>query len=263
MSTATAPLDDFAGFCSAVHRLAGIDLRQYKRGQMERRVRSFAQRRGAATLADYLRLLEHEPAELDDFLDRVTINVSQLWRNPDQWRVLATEVVPLLAAKGRIKAWSAGCSYGAEAYTLAAICLDVAPEARVEVFGSDIDRRMIARAREGRFSTEDARSAPPDALRRWFEPRDTGWVAAGELRSRCRFEVGDLLRTVVPHGSWDLIVCRNVVIYFTELVRNDLHARLAAGLRSGGYLVVGGTERVAEAADLGLTARFPFTYEKR
>lgn len=263
MSSAAARIDDFADFCAGVRRLTGIDLEQYKRGQMERRVRSFAERRGAGSLGDYLGLLGDDESELDGFLDRVTINVSQLWRNPEQWELLARNVVPALAAGGRIRAWSAGCSYGAEAYTLAATCLGVAPNVRLEVYGSDIDGRMVERARAGRFSAEDARTAPRDLLERWFERDGDDWVAKPALAGRCRFERGDLLRTVVPHESWDLILCRNVVIYFTEAVRDELHGRLAAGLRRGGYLVVGATERVGSPASLGLETEFPFTYVKR
>ena len=121
MLTSGSPVrDEYTAFCEGFRSLAQVDLLQYKRGQMERRVRSFAERRGATDLAAYLVDLRRKPGELDAFLDRVTINVSQLWRNPEQWRVLAGKVLPELAAAGRVRAWSAGCSYGAEAYTLAA-----------------------------------------------------------------------------------------------------------------------------------------------
>src|SRR5439155_9389868 len=100
---------------------------------MERRIRSFAARRGIARLAEYLSLLGSHSDELEEFLDRVTINVSQLWRNPEQWRLLAGDALPELSQRGRIKAWSAGCSYGAEAYTLAALCRDTFPHVRVEI----------------------------------------------------------------------------------------------------------------------------------
>ena len=122
--------DDYVAFCEGVRGLCEIDLLQYKRGQMERRVRSFAERRGHADLATYLRLLAGDAAARDEFLDRVTINVSNLWRNPEQWERLRHDVVPALAADGTLRAWSAGCSYGAEAYTLAAVCRLAAPAAR-------------------------------------------------------------------------------------------------------------------------------------
>jgi chemotaxis protein methyltransferase CheR len=259
-----AERDDFTVLCEGVRRLCGLDLTQYKRAQMERRVRTYVERRGAGSdLAGFVATLRREPAELDAFLDRVTINVSELWRHPDQWVVLAEHVLPELATGGRLHAWSAGCSYGAEAYTLAAVCRDAIPHATVRVTGTDIDRRMVERAREGVFAITDARCVPHAALRRHFTALSDGRLRADEaLRRSVRFEVGDLLRLRPPAGSYDLVMCRNTVIYFTEDVRDALHARLVEALRPGGVLVVGATERVSDPRGLGLTAIHPFTYRK-
>jgi chemotaxis protein methyltransferase CheR len=255
--------DEYVSFCEGVRRLTGIDLLQYKRGQMERRIRTFARGRGAGELGAYLRRLGTDSTELEAFLDRVTINVSQLWRNPEEWVSLAREVVPDLAKAGRIRAWSAGSSYGAEAYTLAAVVLDAAPGLRsLEITGTDIDARMVAQAREGRFSEEDARSAPRAQLERWFERAGDGWVARRELKAATRFETGDLLRMPFPSARYDLVLCRNTVIYFTEEVRDALHARLATSIRAGGYFLIGSTERVTRAAEIGLEVVRPFLYRK-
>jgi chemotaxis protein methyltransferase CheR len=260
---ATIKTDDFVALCELVRRLSGVDLMQYKRGQMERRVRSWIQRRGAHSLPVYGDLLRRDPDELDAFLDRVTINVSHLWRHEDQWTVLAKKILPELAERGRVRCWSAGSSYGAEAFTLAAIASDSIPNARVEIHGTDLDKRMVARARAGRFSAEDARTAPPALLKKWFDPADEGgWQAKPELMRMTRFEVGDLLRMPVQAGRYDLIMCRNTVIYFTEEVRDALHARLATALAPGGYLVVGTSERVADPRALGLSSPAPFIYRR-
>jgi chemotaxis protein methyltransferase CheR len=258
----TEQRDEYVHFCESIRDLTQIDLLQYKRGQMERRIRSFAQRRGLSGLGEYLALLRSRREELDAFLDRVTINVSQLWRNPEQWRLLRDTIVPELAATGRLRVWSAGCSYGAEAYTCAAVALETAPKARVSVLGTDIDRRMIDRARAGVFSAEDARTAPPATLERWFERDGDGWRAKRELLSVVRFETGDLLRDRFPREAYDLVFCRNVVIYFTEDVRDELHRRLAEAVRPGGYLMVGSTERITAPTSIGLAASHPFTYRK-
>jgi len=261
--TATLEADDFVALCELVRRLCGVDLAQYKRGQMERRVRTFAQRRGTPELAAYGARLQADPQELDAFLDRVTINVSHLWRHEDQWTALSRSILPELARKGRVRCWSAGSSYGAEAFTLAAVARESVPHARVEIQGTDLDRRMVERARTGRFTAEDARTAPPALLKKWFEPVDEGgWQAKAELVRMTRFEVGDLLRMPVQAGRLDLIMCRNTVIYFTEEVRDALHARLAAALAPGGYLVIGTSERVADPRALGLESPFHFIYRK-
>lgn len=265
MSTLTRT-DDYAPFLAGVLRLTRIDLQQYKRAQMERRIRSFAERRGEPDLGRYLRRLQTDRDELEAFLDRITINVSQLWRHPEQFRVLRETLLPELAAGGGLRVWSAGCSYGAEAYTLAAEIRRFAARSgrplRAEVQGTDIDERMVARAREGRFTVADAREAPPAELRAWFEPEDGGWRASRELRAMTSFRTGDLLRMPAPRAGFDLVFCRNTVIYFNEEVRDALHARLAGALRPGGYLVIGATERVADAAAHGLRATHPFIYRK-
>jgi chemotaxis protein methyltransferase CheR len=196
----------------------------------------------------------------------VTINVSHLWRHEDQWTALGTSILPELAQRGRVRCWSAGCSYGAEAFTLAAVARDAGvggTGSRVEIQGTDLDRRMIERARAGLFTVEDARTAPQALLRRWFLPADDGgWQAKPELMRMTRFDVGDLLRMPIQRARYDLIMCRNTAIYFTEEVRDALHARLADALAPGGYLVVGTSERVASPAALGLTSPFHFIYRK-
>jgi chemotaxis protein methyltransferase CheR len=253
-----APVDDYVPFCDAVRRICGVDLRQYKRGQMERRIRTWTARRGTDDLAVYAHRLRTDAEELDAFLDRVTINVSGLWRHPEQWQALGTTILPELAARGLVRAWSAGSSYGAEAYTLAAVCRDAIPAATTTILGTDLDRRMVDRARAGVFSEADTRGAPAAALARHFP----AGRATDALRKLVSFEVGDLLRMPVRHERFDLVLCRNTVIYFTEEVRDALHERLVAALAPGGYLVVGTSERVADPRALGLTSPFHFIYRK-
>jgi chemotaxis protein methyltransferase CheR len=255
--------DDYADFCEGIHRLSSIDLLQYKRGQMERRIRTFAGTRGQTDLPAYLGVLKRDGSELDAFLDRVTINVSQLWRHPEQFDVLERDVLPELAQAGRIRAWSAGCSYGAEAYTLAAVALSAVPRARTTITGVDIDERMVEKARLGIFSRGDARATPPGVMDKWFAKLPDGtFEAKRELKAITRFEVGDLLRVRPRPGAYDLVMCRNTVIYFNDEVRDALHARLAEALRPGGYLIIGATERVNAPQAVGLAPTHPFTYRK-
>jgi chemotaxis protein methyltransferase CheR len=262
--TATVSSDDFTVLCELVRQLCGVDLGQYKRNQMERRVRTWCERRGTPGLIEYGKLLKHDSAELDAFLDRVTINVSHLWRHEDQFEVLRTKILPELAAqRKRLKVWSAGSSYGAEAYTIAAVCRETIPSVAVEINGTDLDKRMVARARQGIFTAEDARTSPKTMLQRHFDPQpDGGWLAKPELRRMVKFETGDLLRMPVRTGRYDVVFCRNTVIYFTEEVRDALHARLVQSLTPGGYLVVGTSERVADPRAMGLTSPYHFIYRK-
>jgi chemotaxis protein methyltransferase CheR len=261
--TAGLKSDDFVALCELVRTLCGVDLSQYKRAQMERRVRTWTQRRGTPDLSEYGKRLRADSEELDAFLDRVTINVSHLWRHEDQFEALRRSILPELAPKGRVKIWSAGSSYGAEAYTIAAVCRDTVPNVRVEIQGTDLDKRMVARARTGVFTPEDARTAPPKMLEKHFVKQpEGGWVAKPELQRMVRFETGDLLRMPIPAERYDVVFCRNTVIYFTEEVRDALHERLVKALAPGGYLIVGTSERVADPRGLGLTSPFHFIYRK-
>ena len=255
--------DEYLALCERVRRLSGVDLLQYKRQQMERRIRTWATRRGTPDLAAYTERLAKDPAELEAFLDRVTINVSEMWRHPEQFGHVEKTILPELAAAGPVRMWSAGCSYGAEAYTLAAISRHAASRADVSIKGTDLDGRMVKRARQGVFSAADARLAPRDMLRRHFDPLpENGWAAKPELKRLMTFEVGDLLRMPIREGGHELVFCRNTVIYFNQEARDALHERLVRSLRVGGYLVVGTSERVSNARELGLTSPFPFIYRK-
>jgi chemotaxis protein methyltransferase CheR len=254
--------DDYVTFCDGLRQICGIDLSQYKRPQMERRLRSFFARKGISNLSTSLPGLRADKSELDALLDRVTINVSQLWRHPEQWTRLERELLGQLSANGSLSAWSAGCSYGAEAFTLAAVCHKAIPKARVRILGTDIDPRMVARANAGAFSDDDARGVPRADMERSFTAIAGGWQARPELRAMTRFEVGDLLRMRPPAAAHDLVMCRNTVIYFAEPIRDELHARLAHALKPGGCLVIGATERVAKPAEMGLEPIYPFIYRK-
>ena len=211
-----AGADDYIAFCDGFRRLCGIDLAQYKRPQMERRLRSFFARQGISKLTDSLPRLKADKRLLEELLDRVTINVSQLWRHPEQWARLEGGLLQELASGGRVRAWSAGCSYGAEAYTLAAVCSQVIPGASVRILGTDIDQRMVARAKRGEFTADDARSAPPGAMQRWFEKAARAGRPSETLRAMTHFEAGDLLKLQPAASSYELIMCRNTVIYFAD-----------------------------------------------
>jgi chemotaxis protein methyltransferase CheR len=255
-------VDDYIEFSTGLKRLAGVDLSSYKRQQMERRIRSYVQRKAVPTLGEYLRQLERSADELDQFLDRITINVSELYRNPEQYETLRTKVIPdLKKAAAPLKVWSAGCSYGAEAYTLATMLNEELAGGRFEVVGSDIDKRIVARAQRGWFAEADMRSVPPKIRDKYFDPFDGGYQAKSLLKGHLRFRLEDLLRDRFQTG-WDLVLCRNVVIYFTDEARDQVHQGIARAIRPGGYLMVGATERVSDPKAIGLEPAHPFIYRK-
>lgn len=259
------PPGDFENFCAGIKELLGVDLSLYKRKQMERRARGLASRNHVETLTEYLEMLKHDAALMDKFMERMTITVSQLWRNTDIFDAIENEILPELDAHSgvrRLKLWSAGCSYGAEPYTLASVCLEIRDNlSRLpSIKGTDINPRMIERAKRGFFTDEDARDAPPHLLEKYFERGNDGWTANPELRQLITFKVEDLFASKTD--GMDLILFRNVAIHFERERREQVHAILANALLPGGILVLGSTEMIVNPSGLGLERVRPFVFRK-
>lgn len=259
------PPGDFERFCDGINQLLGVDLSLYKRNQMERRARGLASRNQVETLTEYLELLRRDAVLLDRFLERMTITVSQLWRNGEIFDAIEHQLLPELeqnAGARPLKLWSVGCSYGAEPYTLAAICLESRDRlVRVpSIKGTDVNARMIERAKMGWFTDDDARDAPSELLERYFLRGDGGWTAKPELKQLITFKVEDLFASKA--FGMDLILFRNVAIHFETKLRERAHAILANALRPGGMLVLGSTEMIVNPAALSLERVRPFVFRK-
>ncbi|MBJ7354507.1 MAG: protein-glutamate O-methyltransferase CheR [Thermoleophilaceae bacterium] len=259
------PPGDFENFCKGVKDLLGVDLSLYKRKQMERRARGLASRNHAETLTEYLHMLQKDAILLDRFMERMTITVSQLWRNTDIFDAIEQEILPELDARAdgrKLKLWSAGCSYGAEPHTLAAICLEMGNKLSrtPQIKGTDINPRMIERARRGHFSEEDARDAPPRLLQKYFDKVPGGWVAKPSIKQLLTFKVEDLFASKTD--AVDLILFRNVAIHFERERRDQVHEILARALMPGGILVLGSTEMIVNPSAIGLERVRPFVFRK-
>lgn len=259
------PPGDFENFCRGIKKLLGIDLSLYKRNQMERRARGLASRNHAETLTEYLHMLQRDAILLDRFMERMTITVSQLWRNTDIFEAIEHEILPELDARAgnnRLQLWSAGCSYGAEPYTLAAICLEMGQKLQrtPQITGTDINPRMIEKAKRGHFSQEDARDAPPRLLQKYFDRVGDGWTAKPELRKIVQFKVENLFASNT--SGVDLILFRNVAIHFEREKREQVHAILAGALAPGGILVLGSTEMIINPSEIGLERVRPFVFRR-
>lgn len=258
---------DYDRFCSGIKALTGIQLTHYRQGQMERRLRSFAERQGLKDLDAYLAFLRGDKEGLASFLDRMTINVSELFRNPERFEDIEKIHVPeLLNGSPRgLRVWSAGCSYGAEPYTLSVILQEVAPTLRHEIIASDLDQVIIAKAKRGRFTDADVRNVPKARLDKWFDTTNEGGTAVHEanakLKALVRFRHHNLLEDKYPDGL-DLIACRNVVIYFKDDAKQAIYERFLQALRPGGVLFVGSTERVHRAEEMGWERAGSFFYRR-
>jgi chemotaxis protein methyltransferase CheR len=268
---------DYQRFKQCIYKKTGIDLNLYKQQQMHRRLHSMLEKVGVGTFMDYYAVLERDATEYAHFLDRMTINVSELFRNPEKWQELRESILPMLAerpdrtGKG-LKVWSAGCSYGAEPYTLAILLDQALPGRSHTIHASDLDRTILAKAKEGRFTAADVKNVPPDALTRYFTrlassganlppDLDACYQVNANVRSRVSFQAHNLLADRFDTG-YDLICCRNVVIYFTDDAKDKLYARFCQALRPGGVLFVGGTERIFNYRELGFNTPLPFFYQR-
>jgi chemotaxis protein methyltransferase CheR len=259
------PEGDFDRFCDGIKELLGVDLSLYKRNQMERRARGLASRNHAETLTEYLGMLQKDAILLDRFMERMTITVSQLWRNTDIFEAIEKQILPELDSNSgtrRLNLWSAGCSYGAEPYTLASICLEMGGKLSrtPSIKGTDINPRMIERAKAGWFTDEDARDAPPRLLQKYFERGTGGWTASPAIKHLTNFKVEDLFASKTD--AMDLILFRNVAIHFERERREQVHAILADALMTGGMLVLGSTEMIIDPRKLNLERVRPFVFRK-
>ena len=250
----------FLVLAAAVQETLGLHLDAYRSPQLERRLRFFRERFGLRDNAELAARIRTDPGlrhELENFL---TINVSEFFRNQDRFAELRDRFLPGLLRPGRpLRVWSAGCSIGAEIYSVAILLDQLDPGGQHELLGTDIDAAALARAREGIYEPLEVRAVPRPWLERYFLPRPEGWELRAEVRHRVRFARHDLVTDPYPAG-WDLILCRNVVIYFTEETKRQVWTRLAASLRPGGLLFVGGSESLYGVPGTGLRYVAPCFY---
>jgi len=255
---------DLAHFCDGILKLWNIDLRSYAQRQLHRRLRGMMARVGARNLRDFLKRLKNDPELSEQFKNHFTINVSEFFRDTHLFAKLEEMLKPSGACHGAKKIWSAGCSYGAEPYSLAILMHEHSPRGNWQILATDIDQEALQQAREGIFSERDLRNVSTTRQLRYFDPvGPDSYAISDELKRRIKFSTCDLLQ---PHGHQprycDIVLCRNVIIYFTTEAKSKVHRLLVEALRPGGVLLIGATERMPDAGDLGLETISPFFYQK-
>lgn len=265
MPAVTVIDEDYGAFVRRVRTLIGVDLSCYKPDQMRRRLLALAARHGAANLRGFADVMERDARAVAAFKDFFTINVSEFLRDLPRWHDLDRTILPDLSKGGvrPLRIWSAGCSIGAEPYSLAMLLEEMLPRRPYSVVATDIDDTILARARGGAgYPESDLRNVDAARRARFFTREANGTYAVkDELKRHVRFRRHDLLGPV-PESDLDLIVCRNVVIYFTEETKRVLYQRFFDALRPGGMLFVGGTEVVMGAREVGLVPALTSFYRK-
>lgn len=256
---------DYGWFQQRVEARLGVRLSQYKPDQMRRRLMSLAQKNGASSFTAFASVMERDPAMLSEFLDKMTINVTELLRNPDRFTELASHVLPGLLAQRKgfpLTVWSAGCSYGAEAYTMALLLHELQPAAAHKIKGTDIDLSVLTRAEHPNFSAADMVNLSPARRTAHFLELDGTYQPKAHLKNKVRFGPHDLLGDGYSKSEYDLILCRNVVIYFNDDAKERIYRGFFQALRPGGILFVGGTERLSDHRSIGFELVCPFFYCK-
>ncbi|MFH1540072.1 MAG: protein-glutamate O-methyltransferase CheR [bacterium] len=275
---------EYNWFKRKIHEIAGIDLDSYRPEQMKRLMEKALDQAGAKNYVEFIKQIKGSPVKIQQFKDDLTINVSSLFRDLDRWMELNKFIPGIISGKiaaegGGIKtenrdaptlrAWSAGCSIGAEPYSLAILLEEYAasPAARqfsYSIFCTDLDREMVHRAKEGVFTDKETAEIPARLLQKYFrriERPDSAWArksvasqfygAAPEIRSNLKFRIHNLLDERWEKG-FDLIICRNVLIYFTREIKHRLFEKFGEALVAGGMLFIGGTEVIFTPGEFGL-----------
>ena len=242
----------FRALTEKITQARGVCCDAYKDRCLKRRIAVRMRARGVHSFSDYSRLLDSDGHEYDRLLDALTINVTKFFRNVEAWTALAPFLAERWRARsGAVAVWSAGCASGEEPYTIAVALAETARTtgtsdwlARAKVLATDIDRQSLERATAARYATAAFSETPAELLRRWIEPpaQDGTRTPVAAVRSLVTVKRHDLTTARPPGGPFDLVVCRNVVIYFDRETQERLFQVFASALRPDGLLLLGKVE---------------------
>lgn len=256
-------MTDFARFKDKIHHTFGLDLNSYKENQLKRRLDNLLTRKQYPDYQSFFNYLNSNRNAWHEFLDYLTINVSEFFRDTKMFQALEAKILPeLLQKKSTLKIWSAACSNGCEPYTLAIILEELTPGKKHHLDATDIDNTILQAAANGVYGPDAVRNVPKDRLDKYFKLEQSKYKIAGTIKARVAFKQHNLLADNYPKG-YDLIACRNVTIYFTREAQDKVNFRFAQSLNSGGYLFIGGSETIFNYAEMGFEKVSPCFYRKK
>ena len=254
--------NDYQEFAEKIKKLTNIDLLCYKEAQMKRRLQALYEKKGYKSFNEYFPNLASDRNMLNEFLDRMTINVSEFFRNSKRWEVLEKKILPhLIKRNTSLKIWSAACSTGEEPYTLAMIASSIMPHARVSILATDIDVNVLEKARRGVYHERSLQELPA-SMKKYFTKTGEFYQIKDEVKRNVTFRKHNLLADSFDI-DFDLIVCRNVLIYFTEEAKDALYKKFSRSLRKDGILFVGSTEQIFNCTQYSLEPEDTFFYRKK
>ena len=249
----------FEDLLDFVHEARGFDYSQYKRPSLVRRFEKRMQTTGVETYEDYRSYLEAEPREFAELLDTILINVTGFFRDPAAWEYLAKEIVPKIVEQKpegeRIRAWSAGCATGEEAYSIAMLFAEAlgaeAYAKRVKIYATDLDDTALAKARLARYETKATDAVPENLRAEYFEDVNSGSTVRGDIRRSVVFGRNDLLSDP-PISKVDLLLSRNTLMYFGSQAQHTVLSNFYFALGPGGFLFLGKAEALHSRTSLFL-----------
>lgn len=255
-------MTQYQGFIRNIKQKTGIDLSLYKEAQMKRRLTSLYERKGYKDFGDFYQAIHNDKEILNEFLDRMTINVSEFYRNKERWDVLEKTIYPrLLKNTKKLKIWSAACSTGEEPYSLAMVLTSHVPLREISIDATDLDEGAIERAKVGLYGKNSVKNVPNKVLNQYFVNDGMHYQVTDDIKKTVTFKQHNLLSDRYQTG-YDLIVCRNVMIYFTEEAKDQIYMGFAKSLKPGGILFVGSTEQIFNPEKYGLESIETFFYQK-
>lgn len=254
---------DYEYFKKAVLDLTKIDLNAYKEKQMKRRIDTLISKNKIVGYENYVTALKGNNSMFEEFVNYLTINVSEFYRNPEQWQIMDKDIIPDLIKKfgNHLKIWSAACSTGDEPYSLVMALSRHIPLEQIKIHATDLDKQVIAKAKVGLYGEKSIASVPVDLKKRFFTKIGPSYQISDEIKSRVEFSEHNLLRDTYP-TDYHMIVCRNVLIYFTEEAKEEVFCKFYRSIRQGGYLFIGSTEQIINYKEIGYTRKNSFFYGK-
>ncbi|WP_138416970.1 CheR family methyltransferase [Aquibacillus sediminis] len=256
-------MEDYQKFISSIKKKTGIDLNQYKEAQMKRRLTSLREKKGYHDFTSYYQALASDKVLMHEFLDRMTINVSEFYRNYKRWEVLEKRILPmLLRKKNRLKIWSAACSTGEEPYTIAMMLDQYVDLNHVSIVATDIDENILTKAKTAIYTERALQEVPDDKKNKYFNKEGQLYKLDERIKKSVSFRKHNLLADSYE-TNFDLIVCRNVLIYFTEQAKQDVYSKFSDALSDDGVLFVGSTEQIFNPAQYNFHVVDTFFYQKQ
>lgn len=250
-------------FKKDIFALTKIDLNAYKEKQMKRRIDTLITKNSISNYKDYVALIKKNSEKFEQFVNFLTINVSEFYRNPEQWQILDKEVFPTLIQKfgKNLKIWSAACSTGDEPYSLVMALSKHIPVNQIKIIATDIDKQVLDKARLGLYNEKSIASVPEEFKKKYFKQIGSSYQISDEIKRQVEFKEHNLLKDPYPTGC-HLIVCRNVLIYFTEEAKDEIYKKFNASLNKEGILFIGSTEQIMNYKELNYVRKQSFFFEK-